>query len=436
MGSSSSSNNNNINNKEMKDEYGELTSEGETFVKHDFVLENGFVFPFVQLRYQTYGTLNDARDNVLVVCHALTGNASLHSWWGNLLGDHKAFDTSKYFIVCCNILGSCYGSTNPQSINPKTGIPYGKDFPNVSVRDTVRLQLLLLKEELQVRSIRSVIGGSFGGMQAMEFAVLEGSSCANNTLSEKHNNNNHNHNHNPATTTTTTTPTVADECYVRSVIPIACGAMHTAWQIAISEVQRQVIYADPLWNDDPFLATKGLDVARQMAMISYRTPQGYQTKFGRSIQETSYSYQKEKENEERSGGDPQQSQQQPNHHACYGKETFWQVKSYLENQGSKFVDRFDPITYVRLTEQMDSHDLARNRGVSSVSEVLRTIQIPMCVLGIDSDVLYPLSEQEEIATHVPNSELWVIHSEEGHDGFLLEQEQVARHIIDFLDRQQ
>lgn len=193
---------------------------------------------------------------------------------------------------------------------------------------------------------------------------------------------------------------------MRSAIPIACGASHTAWQIAISEVQRQAIYADPNWELDAFQATKGLEVARQMGMVSYRTPQGYRGKFGRLL---------------RSDLSP-----------LYGSDASWQVKSYLEYQGVKFIDRFDPITYVKLTEQMDSHDVSRNRG-DSVEDVLRQIEIPACVLGIDSDVLYPLSEQEEIVEHIPKSDLKVIHSDEGHDGFLLEQDQVAGHIVNFLD---
>jgi homoserine acetyltransferase len=162
----------------MKDEYGTMDSNGHTYVKAHFALENGVILPHAQLRYQTYGTLNDRRDNVLVVCHALTGNASLHTWWGDLLGDGRAFDTSQYLVVCCNILGSCYGSTNPRSINPETGVKYGKDFPDVSVIDSVRLQLLLLQEELGIHSIKSVIGGSFGGMQAIEYAVQGGSQDA------------------------------------------------------------------------------------------------------------------------------------------------------------------------------------------------------------------------------------------------------------------
>lgn len=194
--------------------------------------------------------------------------------------------------------------------------------------------------------------------------------------------------------------------FVRSVIPIACGAAHTAWQIAISEVQRQAIYADPNWETNPMDATKGLEVARQMGMISYRTPQGYRGKFGRQLRHDSS--------------------------PLYGSGAAWQVKSYLEYQGVKFIDRFDPITYVRLTEQMDSHDISRHRG-ESVKDVLEKIEIPSCVLGIDSDILYPLSEQEEIAANIPGSQLKIIHSEDGHDGFLLEQGQVAGHIMEFLN---
>jgi hypothetical protein len=161
----------------MEDEYGEMTDDGHTFIQHNFVLESGIVLEEAQLRYQLYGKLDEVnRDNVIVVCHALTGNASLHSWWGDLLGRGKAFDTSKYLVVCCNILGSCYGSTSPQSENPSKadGSLYSTDFPDVSVQDTVKLQLILLQKELKVKSVKAVIGGSFGGMQAVEFAVQAG----------------------------------------------------------------------------------------------------------------------------------------------------------------------------------------------------------------------------------------------------------------------
>ena len=381
----------------MQDEYGEMTSEGYTYV-HDvpFELENGDVLEEAQLRYQTYGHLNEARDNVLVVCHALTGNASLDAWWGGVLGPGEAFDTDKYFIVCSNILGSCYGSTSPISINPKTSQPYGKDFPDISVKDTVRLQLNMLVNELQVNSIKSVIGGSFGGMQAMEFAVQAGASADSPYAAEGFFGGDDN-----------------KQPLVRSVIPIACGAAHTAWQIAISETQRQAIYADPMWESDGFQATQGLAVARQIGMVSYRTHAGYNQKFGRDMQA------------------PKDGQKVKD--VAYGKDANWKVKSYLQYQGVKFLTRFDPITYVKMTEQMDSHNVARGRG-ASLADVLSYVNIPSLILGIDSDILYPLREQEELNCFMPNSELHVIHSDDGHDGFLLEQDEVSKHIQEFLKK--
>lgn len=395
------------------------------------------------INYNTYGTLNNTRDNVLVICHALTGNASLEAWWGDLLGPGKAFDTDQYFIVCCNILGSCYGSAGPSSLRPgyddgnvpeekdiPKGLPrnrsgqaiYGMDFPDVSVRDTVRLQLFLLKHELKINSVKCVIGGSFGGMQVMEYCVMAGATrpvvVGGGGGSGGMNGNSQNEvkpfgiGDNKGVAygigEFVTKRNGRIEPFVRSAVPIACGAAHTAWQIGISETQRQAIYADPKWSNgrydphDP--PTSGLSVARQVAMISYRTPLGYHKKFGRALTDEAG--------------------------PAFGSKAPWQVKSYLEYQGKKFVERFDPVTYVKLTEQMDSHDIARGRG--SIENVLGFVEIPVCVLGIDSDVLYPLREQEELVQSMPNAELKIIHSDAGHDGFLLEQDQVASHIKSFL----
>jgi homoserine O-acetyltransferase len=382
--------------KAMDDEYGDMNDVvGHTYVHPGpFRLESGHILPQAQLRYMTYGTLNASRDNVLVVCHALTGNAQVHTWWGNMIGPGQALDTHKYYIVCANILGSCYGSTGPAS--PLENKVYGMTFPDISVQDTVRLQLHMLQDELKIHRIQSVIGGSFGGMQALEFAVQAGT---------------------PTSPFAIYDPILKQKVpWVQSVVPMACGAAHTAWQIAISEVQRQAIYADPKWNggepsmDDPPLA--GLAVARQMGMISYRTPKAYETKFGRRV---------------RMGVEETDSYS----NVAYGTRAQWQVKSYLEYQGTKFLDRFDPVTYVKLTEQMDSHDIGRNRG--GKKEALGHVKIPALVMGIDSDVLYPLWEQEELAMLLPNCTFKVIHSDAGHDGFLLEQEQVASHITHFLN---
>ncbi len=156
--------------------------------------------------------MNARKDNVIVVCHALTGNARLDQWWGDMLGPNKPFDTSKYFILCANVLGSCYGSTGPRSIDPRTGKPYGKDFPLVTIRDTVRLHLEILTEKLKVSSIYAVVGGSMGGMQTLEWTLL-------------------------------------GKNLVKSAVVIGCGARHCAWQIGFGETQRLAIYNDPKWNN-------------------------------------------------------------------------------------------------------------------------------------------------------------------------------------------
>ena len=238
-----------VDGKAMNDEYGAMTDEGETYETPRFELESGAVLEPAVVRYQTYGTLNARRDNAMVVCHALTGNASLHSWWGGMLGPGKLFDPERYFVICANILGSCYGTSGPTSINPRTGEPYGADFPDVTVRDTVKLHMQMVREGLGVRQVACVVGGSLGGMQTLEWAYMGGPK------------------------------------FVRAIIPMSCGPEHHPWQIGISETQRQAIYADPKWRgghyppDDPPRA--GLSVARQIAMVSYRSHSAYSEKFGR-----------------------------------------------------------------------------------------------------------------------------------------------------------
>eukprot|EP00594_Rhizosolenia_setigera_P009667 CAMPEP_0178973662 /NCGR_PEP_ID=MMETSP0789-20121207/21879_1 /TAXON_ID=3005 /ORGANISM="Rhizosolenia setigera, Strain CCMP 1694" /LENGTH=422 /DNA_ID=CAMNT_0020661617 /DNA_START=261 /DNA_END=1526 /DNA_ORIENTATION=- len=394
-------NNNNITKRffttSMEDEYGEMTDDGFTYTHpKPFVLESGEVLEEASLRYQTYGTLDPVkRDNVIVVCHALTGNASLHAWWGALLGKGLAFDTSKYLVVCANILGSSYGSTSPTSLKPNNSQRYGMDFPEISIRDNVRIQLSMLKDELKVKQIKSVIGGSCGGMQALEYGMVAGTSSLTDLDLDLE------------SPTSKIKPEISssEEPFLKSMIPIACGAQHTAWQIAISECQRQAIYSDPKWNggdidwDDP--PNSGLSIARQIGMVSYRSRAGYHEKFGR---------QKTEENDS-------------------GKSEY-EVKSYLKYQGEKFLSRFDPVTYLKLTEQIDTHDIGRNRG--GIEQALQNCKIPSLILGIESDVLYPVTEQEELHQHLPNSELHVIHSNAGHDGFLLEQDEVNEQIVQFL----
>lgn len=363
--------------KPMADEYGKMNSDGSTGVVMNFKLESGQVLPKVECRYRTWGTLNSAGSNALVICHALTGNANLESWWGAFLGQGKPFDTSKYFVFCANVLGGCYGSSGPSQIDSSTGKRMGAAFPRVTIRDMVNCQLEVLRD-IGVREVVSAIGGSMGGMTAIEFGVLS----------------------------------QAAGPYVRSVVTLSSSGRHQPWQIGISEVQRQAIFADPRWQDGMYHQdappTSGLSVARMMAMLTYRTHPAYWTKFGREEKDQ-----------------VQVGPSRPSSGSAF------EVEEYLRAQGQKFNERqFDAGSYVRLTEAMDSHDMGRNRG--DYYDVLRSIKIPVLVTSISSDVLYPVSEQLELAQYLPNSQHHMIESPEGHDGFLLEGKKIGMLIRGFL----
>ncbi|CAK0853466.1 unnamed protein product [Prorocentrum cordatum] len=355
----------------MKDEYGVMNSDGNTAVVHDFKMDCGRTLSKAELLYRTWGSLNESRDNVIVVCHALTGNANVESWWSKLLGPCKAIDTSKYFVFCANVLGSCYGSSGPASTNPETGRRYGMSFPPVTIRDMVRLMEEVLLQ-LDVRGVAVAIGGSMGGMQALEFA-----------LEPRH-------------------------LRARAVVSLSSSGRHQPWQIGISECQRQAIFADPLWQDGAYdpehPPRRGLEVARMMAMVTYRTHPGYWTKFGRG--------------RARKGSGPEAPD-------------VYDVEGYLIHQGQSFHKRgFDAASYVTLTRAMDSHDVARGRG--DYTEVLGGITVPVLVVSISSDVLYPVSEQLELAQLIPGGQHHLIQSDEGHDGFLLEHVQVGTLVRGFL----
>lgn len=327
-----------------------------------FITESGFTLLEPTIAYQTWGTLNDARDNAVLVCHALTGNTEADKWFGGLFGDGKTLDPNRHFIICPNVLGSCYGTTGPTSPNPDKAEPYRADFPPVSVRDMVRLHQLLL-DELNIRELEFVIGGSLGGMQALEFTVMDKR--------------------------------------VRAAICIGMGKAHSPWAIGISHAQRQAIRTDPDWNggfyskeQQPFA---GLATARMIAMTSYRSPTDYEQKFGRRLQDDDIRF---------------------------------EVESYLDYQGQKLAQRFDAVSYVRLTRAMDSHDVARGRG--SYKDVLGSIPAPILVAGVDSDVLYPPNEQKELAELLGQGTYREITSPHGHDAFLIEFGQMNKLFIDFL----
>lgn len=329
--------------------------------QQSFVTESGFTIPEPTVAYQTWGSLNRHRDNAVLVCHALTGNTAADEWFSGIFGTGKILDPEHHFIICPNALGSCYGSTGPASKNPETGKPYRIDFPKVSVRDMVRLHQRLL-DSLGVQGVELVIGGSLGGMQALEFSIMD--------------------------------------LRVRSAVLIGMGKAHSPWAVGISHTQRQAIYGDPNWNDGFYREQQppahGLALARMIAMNSYRSPADFQSKFARRLQD----------------GTPE-----------------FEVESYLNYQGKKIVDRFDAASYVRLTQAMDTHDVARNR--STYKEILGGVRAPVLVIGIDSDILYPPEEQKELAGLLHSGQYAEIESPHGHDAFLIEFDQITQLVRSF-----
>jgi len=330
-------------------------------VPGDFRLENGASLRQVEIAYRTWGDPANASDSAILICHALTGSADVEAWWPNIVGHGKAFDPAHDYIVCANILGSCYGTTGPVSLRPGSGERYRADFPAISVRDMVELQRVLL-DELGVEQLELVTGPSLGGMQALEWAI-----------------------------------SYPDR--VRSIVPIGVGGRHSAWCIGVSEAQRAAIAADPNWKggyySDDLPPAKGLAAARMMAICTYRSWQSFDRRFGRERQ----------------------------------SEELYQVQSYLRHQGDKINDRFDANTYVTLTHAMHTHDLSRGRG--DYAEVLHSILQPALIVSVSTDALYPPGEQQVLAEHLPNSRYEMLESAHGHDGFLIETEELGNKIARF-----
>jgi homoserine O-acetyltransferase/O-succinyltransferase len=320
--------------------------------REPLALEFGQTLPELQIAYRTWGTLNRAGDNAILITHGLTGSSDADQWWKPLFGAGRAFDEAQDFIVSSNALGGCYGTTGASAVNPTTGKLYRASFPLVSIRDMVAAQFLLMKH-LGVKKLKLVIGGSMGGMLVLEWALM---------FSDM----------------------------VESICPIAVSGRHSAWCIAISEAERQAVYADKQWQNGDYdfenPPVAGLAVARMMAVISYRSKQSFEMKFDRQRQAD--------------------------------KPDLFSVESYLRYQGNKLVDRFDANTYITLTKAMDTHDISRNRG--DYHGVLKSIVQPALVVKIPSDVLYLPEEQDELAAHIPNAELGVLNSPHGHDAFLIE----------------
>lgn len=357
----------------------------ELATSHPFALEGGGSLRDITVAYETWGTPTADGDNAVLVCHALTGDAHAAGpsvagqptpgWWDDLIGPGRALDTDRYFVVCSNVLGGCQGTTGPSSIEAATGRPYGSSFPVVTVRDMVRVQAALA-DHLGVRRWLTVVGGSMGGMQVLEWGVMYPSR-------------------------------------VRSLVPIAVGVEASAQQIAYSAIERQSIALDPNWRGGDYYEAppgegphRGLALARALAQVTYRTDEVFEERFGRKVvEELDF--------------------------------TLWQrfdVEGYLDYHGLKLARRFDANSYLLLSKAMDLHDLGRGRG--GVDAALSRVEAPTCVMSIDSDALYYPAQQHRLADALRSRGGTVttvtIESPHGHDGFLLDTDQVGAGLTEFL----
>lgn len=348
-------------------------------------LDSGASMAPYSVAYQAYGRLNEDKSNVVLVCHALTGDqhvANVHpvtkkpGWWETMVGPGKPVDTDRYYVLCANVLGGCMGSTGPSSINPETGKPYGLSFPVITVGDMVRAQMRLL-DHLGIDDVFCVIGGSMGGMQVLEMAA----------------------NHKDR---------------VFCAIPIAAAARHSSQNIAFHEVGRQAVMADPDWRGGRYLEestspSKGLSVARMAAHITYLSDEALHRKFGRNLQDREA--------------------------LTYGFDADFQVESYLRHQGSTFVDRFDANAYLYLTRAMDYFDLAGDHG-GSLAAAFEGTQSRFCVVSFTSDWLFPTEESRNVVQALnavaANVSFVEIETDNGHDSFLLHEPELFETISGFL----
>lgn len=358
-----------------------------------FMLENGQPLGAVTLAYETYGQPSESKDNAVLICHALTGDAHVAGrhdpekggsgkpgWWDIMVGPGKPIDTNRYFVICSNVLGGCMGSTGPGSHKPGTDAPYGLDFPVITIGDMVKAQRELLRH-LGIPKLLAAVGGSMGGMQVLEWC------CRYPDL-------------------------------VAAAIPLATTYRHSALNIAFHEVARQAIMADPLWNKGTYTATTkpatGLAVARMIGHITYLSDDAMRRKFGRKLQ----------------GSDMFRfdfSLDLPD----------FQVESYLRYQGKKFVDRFDANSFLYITKAADYFDLAAQHGNGSLAAALRRSMARYLVICFSSDWLYPPYRSRELVKAMKKSGCDVsfveVEADFGHDAFLLRSERLFALIANFLD---
>jgi homoserine O-acetyltransferase/O-succinyltransferase len=327
--------------------------------KSPIVLESGAILPEVRIQYSTLGERNTDDSNIIWICHALTANSDVESWWPGLVGSEYLYNPEEHFVICANILSSCYGTTGPTETNPETNTPYFLSFPIVTIRDMVMIHDIL-REHLHIRAVHTLIGGSLGGQQAMEWAIQKPE-------------------------------------YFKHLILLSTNAFHSPWGIAFNESQRMAIDMDPTWRNRSLDAGReGLKTARSIAMLSYRSYETYV----------------ETQSEEDST-----------------KTDDYRAISYQHYQGDKLVKRFNCHSYWYLSKAMDSHHVGRNR--KSVFDALGSIKAKTIVIGISSDILFPVCEQEFLAKHIPNAQYVCIDSLYGHDGFLTEIEKLDVVIKEF-----
>jgi homoserine O-acetyltransferase len=349
------------------------------------LLDGGASLAPLEIGYETYGRLNADRSNAVLICHALTGDqhvASAHpitgkpGWWTRMVGTGLPIDPARHFIVCANVLGSCMGTSGPPTIDPQNGAPFAMRFPVITIRDMVRAQAMLL-DHLGIGTLAAVVGGSMGGMQALEWAA-----------------------------------TFPDR--VRSAVIIASAARHSAQNIAFHEVGRQAIMADPRWRGGDYYGdgeppSAGLAVARMAAHITYLSESGLTEKFGRRLQAREAK--------------------------SFGFDADFQVESYLRHQGISFVDRFDANSYLYITRATDYFDLAEEHG-GRLANAFTGSRTRFCLVSFDSDWLYPTSEARLIV-HALNAagaavSFVELSSPFGHDAFLLDVPELNRVVDGFL----
>ncbi len=353
----------------------------------EMILDSGRRLGPVTIAYETLGTLNPEKDNVILICHALTGDSHVAGyyseaddkpgWWDNMVGPGKGIDTDNYFVVCSNVLGSCMGSTGPASINPATGKPYGLNFPMVTLADMVRAQKALM-DHLGIERILAMTGGSMGGMQVLQWSVQY--------------------------------PEM-----VVSAIPLATTMRHSALAIAFNEVARQAIVADPNWNNGNYYESAkpnlGLSVARMIGHITYLSDEAMRRKFGRRLQ---------------TGND-----------FSFNFDGDFQVESYLRHQGAKFVERFDANSFLYITKAADYFDLTRQQGQSAAADAFSRAAARFMVISFTSDWLYPTYQSRAMVKAMKKNGLDVsfceIEAEWGHDAFLLPNQRLSNLLRGFID---